>query len=163
MTLNPDVIRSRCAEIEDSVRRLESLAALPLADFLADRDVQDIASYRFLVAIEASLALCYHVSSRQLRTVPSDYADCFAVLGEAGILASDLTDRLKNYGGFSEPSGPHEWEVRSPAGTRRATEESGRPPSVLSVDRFVARRVNRSVSLPVVEPSTQAHALEHSP
>lgn len=100
MTLNPDVIRSRCAEIEDSVRRLESLAALPLADFLADRDVQDIASYRLLVAIEASLALCYHVSSRQLRTVPSDYADCFAVLGEAGILASDLTDRLKNMAGF---------------------------------------------------------------
>lgn len=100
MTLNPDVIRSRCAEIEDSVRRLESLAALPLADFLSDRDVQDVASYRLLVAIEASLALCYHVSARQLRTAPSDYADCFALLGEAGIIASDLTDRLKDMARF---------------------------------------------------------------
>lgn len=100
MTLNPDVIRSRCAEIEDSVQRLESLAALPLADFLSDRDVQDIASYRLLVAIEASLALCYHVSARQLRTAPDDYAGCFALLGAAGILASDLTDRLKDLARF---------------------------------------------------------------
>ena len=100
MTLNPDVIRSRCAEIEDSVQRLESLAALPLADFLSDRDVQDVASYRLLVAIEASLALCYHVSARQLRTAPSDYADCFALLGEAGIIASDLADRLKDMARF---------------------------------------------------------------
>lgn len=100
MNLNPDVIRSRCAEIEDSVQRLESLAALPLADFLSDRDVQDIVSYRLLVAIEASLALCYHVSSRQLRTAPDDYAGCFALLGEAGILASDLTDRLKDMARF---------------------------------------------------------------
>lgn len=56
MTLNPDVVRTRCAEIEDSVQRLEALARLPLADFLANRDAQDIASYRLLVAIEAALA-----------------------------------------------------------------------------------------------------------
>ena len=62
MTLNPDVVRTRSAEIEESVQRLESLAALPLGEFLADPDAQDIASYRLLVAIEACLALCYHVS-----------------------------------------------------------------------------------------------------
>ena len=80
MTLNPDVVRARCAEIEESVQRLEALAATPLSDFLTDRDAQDIASYRLLVAIEAALALCYHVSSRRLRTTPADYAGCFALL-----------------------------------------------------------------------------------
>ena len=100
MTLNPDVVRARCVEIEESVQRLETLAAVSLDDFLADRDAQDIASYRLLVAIEAALALCYHVSSRQLRTAPDDYTGCFALLGEAGILASDLTDRLKDMARF---------------------------------------------------------------
>ena len=100
MTLNPDVVRTRCAEIEDSVQRLEALAALSLADFLADRDAQDIASYRLLVAIEAALALCYHVSSRRLRTTPADYAGCFALLGEAGILRTGLTERLKRMAKF---------------------------------------------------------------
>lgn len=96
MTLNPDVVRTRSAEIEESVERLESLAALPLAEFLADRDAQDIACYRLLVAIEASLALCYHVSSRRLHSAPADYAGCFGLLEDAGILVPDLAERLKN-------------------------------------------------------------------
>ena len=103
MTLNPDVIRTRCAEIEDSVQRLEALAALPLADFLADRDAQDIASYRLLVAIESALALCNHFSSRRLCAAPADYADCFALLGKAGILQPDLTKRLKSMATFRNP------------------------------------------------------------
>ena len=100
MTLNPDVVRKRCGEIEESVQRLEALAATPLAAFLTDRDAQDIAGYRLLVAIEAALALCYHVSSRRLRTTPDDYAGCFALLGEAGILPADLTARLQNMARF---------------------------------------------------------------
>ena len=100
MTLNPDVVRNRCAEIEDSVQRLEELAAISLGDFLADRDAQDIASYRLLVAIEAALELCYHVSSRRLRATPANYAGCFALLGEAGILAPELTERLKRMAKF---------------------------------------------------------------
>ena len=56
MTLDPDVVRGRCAEIEESVTRLEALRALPLDRFLADRDAQDIACYRLLIAIEAALA-----------------------------------------------------------------------------------------------------------
>ena len=111
MTLNPEVIRTRSAEIEESVERLESLAELPLAEFLADRDAQDIACYRLLVAIEASLALCYHVSSRRLRTAPADYAGCFGLLEDAGILAPDLTERLKNTARFRNPLVHVYWTV----------------------------------------------------
>jgi uncharacterized protein YutE (UPF0331/DUF86 family) len=100
VTLNPDLVRARCAEIEESVQRLESLAARALPDFLADRDAQDVACYRLLIAIEAALALCYHVSSRRLRTAPESYADCFAVLGEAGFVAPDLAERLQRMAKF---------------------------------------------------------------
>ena len=100
MTLNPDLVRSRCAEIEESVQRLEALAARPPADFLADQDALDIACYRLLVAIEAALALCYHVTARRLRRTPEDYADCFAVLGKAGVIPPDLTERLQRMARF---------------------------------------------------------------
>lgn len=100
MTLNPDLVRTRSAEIEESVQRLEALAGLSVTDFLADRDAQDIASYRLLVAIEAALALCFHVSARRLQTTPEDYAGCFALLGAAGILSPDLTERLKSMAKF---------------------------------------------------------------
>ncbi|MCE2541080.1 MAG: DUF86 domain-containing protein [Acidobacteria bacterium] len=111
MTLNPDMVRARCAEIEESVQRLEALAATSLADFLVDRDALDIASYRLLVAIEAALALCYHVSSRRLRTTPADYAGCFGLLGEAGILAPDLTKRLQRMAKFRNLLVHVYWEV----------------------------------------------------
>ena len=57
MSLNPDLIRTRCGEIEDSVSHLERLQVLSRDAFLADQDTLDLACYRRLVAIEAALAL----------------------------------------------------------------------------------------------------------
>jgi uncharacterized protein YutE (UPF0331/DUF86 family) len=95
VTLNPDLVRTRCGEIEDAVRRLEGIRQMSRAAFLVDPDAQDIAVRRLLVAIESALSLCYHVSARQLRRVPEDFAACIAGLGEAGLVPSPLADRLQ--------------------------------------------------------------------
>ena len=39
---------------------------------------------------------------RRLRTAPADYAGCFGLLEDAGILAPDLSERLKNMARFRE-------------------------------------------------------------
>ena len=100
MTLNPDLVRTRCAEIEESVGRLERLRALSREQFLADQDSLDIACYRLLVAIEAALALCFHVSAKRLRRVPEEYAECFGILRDAGILTADLAGHLQQMARF---------------------------------------------------------------
>jgi uncharacterized protein YutE (UPF0331/DUF86 family) len=100
MSLNPELIRTRCQEIEESVSRLERIAAVPKGDFLKDRDLQDIASYRLLVAIEAALGLCYHVAAKKLKKVPEEYAECFAFLGSAGIIPEDLSEKLQRMARF---------------------------------------------------------------
>ena len=100
MTLNPDLIRSRCAEIEDSLNRLEEFRSVPRDVFLANRDMLDIACYRLLIAIEAALALCFHVSAKHLHQVPEEYAGCFGLLHQAGILPADLTERLQQMARF---------------------------------------------------------------
>jgi uncharacterized protein YutE (UPF0331/DUF86 family) len=100
MSFNTDLIRARCAEIEESVTRLEEFRALSLEAFLSDRDVLDVASYRLLIAIEASLALCYHVSAKRLHKVPEEYAACFALLYEAGLISENLTKRLQQMARF---------------------------------------------------------------
>lgn len=95
MTLDQDVVRSRCAEIEESLDRLRRLRDdVGREAFLVDRDAQDIAAYRLLVAIEAALALCYHVSSKRLKRVPEGYAECFGLLADASIIPRDLGERL---------------------------------------------------------------------
>ena len=52
-------------------------------------------SYRLLVAIEAALALCYHVSAKSLHKIPEEYAACFGLLYEAGLISESLTKRLQ--------------------------------------------------------------------
>jgi uncharacterized protein YutE (UPF0331/DUF86 family) len=95
MSLNPDLVRTRCGDIEEAVRRLEAIRAMPRNAFLADRDIQDIAIRRLLVGIEAALNLCYHISARRLRLVPEDFAGCFAALAEAKLIDGDLGSRLQ--------------------------------------------------------------------
>jgi uncharacterized protein YutE (UPF0331/DUF86 family) len=100
VTLNPDLVRARCSEIEESVARLEELGQIPKDAFLSSRDTLDIASHRLLVAIEAALALCYHVSARRLKKAPEDYAACFTTLADAGIVPRDLAERLRQMARF---------------------------------------------------------------
>lgn len=100
MTLDADVVRGRCSEIEQSLERLERIRTGGRAAFLADDDAKDIACYRLLLGIEAALALCYHVSARHLRRVPDDYAGCFAALETGGVIATDLSTRLQQMARF---------------------------------------------------------------
>ncbi|MBU2621183.1 MAG: DUF86 domain-containing protein [Proteobacteria bacterium] len=100
MTLNEELIRSRCQEIADSLVRLESIGEKTKEVFLNDRDIQDIASYRLLVAIEAALNLCYHIAAKRLKKVPEDYAECFAILSEADIIPLELSERLQKTARF---------------------------------------------------------------
>ena len=95
MTLNPDVVRGRCGDIEDALSRLAPFAAMPVNEFVADRNAVDAACYRLLVGIEAALSLCYHVSAKHLRQVPEQYAACFTTLLDAGILGAELALRLQ--------------------------------------------------------------------
>jgi len=95
MTLNPDVVRTRCGDIEDACARLARFAAMPLQTFIADSDAVDAASYRLLVGMEASLTLCYHVSAKHLRQVPEQYAACFDTLRDAGLVDPGLAERMK--------------------------------------------------------------------
>jgi uncharacterized protein YutE (UPF0331/DUF86 family) len=94
MTIDPDRVRSKLDDISRSVSRLRLFQAMERTAFLADEDSQDIARSRLLTAIEAALNICYYVTARSLRRVPEEYAQCFILLGESGLLPSDLARRL---------------------------------------------------------------------
>jgi uncharacterized protein YutE (UPF0331/DUF86 family) len=111
MTLDVEVVRRRCAEIAESHDRLQRIREGGREVFLADGDTRDIACYRLLLAIEAALALCYHVSARHLRQVPEDYAGCFAGLARAGVIPEVLSWRLQQMAKFRNLLVHVYWEV----------------------------------------------------
>ena len=97
MDLNLEKMYAKFRDIEESVARLKQFRKIPVEDFLADRDSQDIASFRLIVATEAAIDTCLHLSARMLKMVPEEYAACFHLLAEHGLI-----DR-----GSGGPSGPH--------------------------------------------------------
>ncbi len=100
MSLNHELILTRCREIEESLERLRLIADKPREIFLADHDLQDIASYRLLVAIEAALSLCFHITAKRLKKVPEEYAECFTLLAEGGIIPLELSVKLQKTARF---------------------------------------------------------------
>ncbi len=100
ITLNQELIEKRCQEISDSLERLEKIKTLSKEEFLKNQDSRDIASYRLLVAIEAALNICYHISAKKLKKAPDEYAECFGILGEGGIISNDLAEQLKKMARF---------------------------------------------------------------
>ena len=100
MELNRDLIQNRFQDIRQSLERLERISALSREAFLADQDTLDLACYRLLIAIEAALQICFHISAQQLYRVPEEYAECFAILGEAGIVPPELSQNLQRMARF---------------------------------------------------------------
>jgi uncharacterized protein YutE (UPF0331/DUF86 family) len=109
--LNANLLYNRFREIEQSLERLEALRRLPRENFLADQDVLDVASYRLLIAIEAALQICFHVSAQQLQRAPESYSDCFALLEEAGIIPHQLAQNLQQMARFRNMLVHTYWEV----------------------------------------------------
>jgi uncharacterized protein YutE (UPF0331/DUF86 family) len=111
MELNEVLIMKRCQEISDSLERLEQIKRSSREEFLENRDFQDIASYRLLVAIEAALNLCYHVAAKKLKKAPTEYAECFGILGEGGIIPKDLALELKKLARFRDMLDHMYWKI----------------------------------------------------
>ena len=92
--LNRDLVLQRIQEIRGALDLLRMDAARPRSAFVADAQAVDAAKYRLLVAVEAAVSICTHVASRLAARTPDSYADCFEVLGGAGIVSTDLAERL---------------------------------------------------------------------
>jgi len=111
VTLNVDLIQARFEDIEQSLKRLRQVQELSRAQFLADQDTLDVTCYRLLVAIEASLQICFHVSAQRLQHVPEAYADCFVLLEKAGIISQDLSQNLQQMARFRNMLVRVYWDV----------------------------------------------------
>ena len=98
--VNIDKLYAKFRDIRDSVERLRLFGEISLDEFLRDRDKQDIASFRLIVATEAAIDTCLHVAAKVLKEVPEEYAGCFQLLGDHDLIDRDISLRLAKMARF---------------------------------------------------------------
>jgi uncharacterized protein YutE (UPF0331/DUF86 family) len=92
--VDADQVEARLQRLEQMLERLEEVRAAGEDAYLADAR-QRLATERLLqLAIQICIDLGTQVVSEQSASPPSSYSDVFKVLGEKGIIASDVADRL---------------------------------------------------------------------
>lgn len=100
MTFHVDKIYAKFRDIAESIERLKAFKDVSLEAFLEDRDKQDIASFRLIVATEATIDLCLHISAKKLGKVADEYAACFKMLADQGLIDQALASRLSKMARF---------------------------------------------------------------
>lgn len=102
--MNKEVDQARVREllgnVNDTLRRLRELGQLSEKEFLADYHNTESAKYLLIVAIAATIDLCNHIAARRGGRAPQDYADCFAVLLEMGVIEDGLARSLQQMSRF---------------------------------------------------------------
>ncbi len=106
-------IRELLGVMADARRNLAQLADQSEAEFLADFRNTESAKYLLIVAIEAAIDICNHLAARIGNRAPQNYADCFSVLAEAGMIESELAGRLKRMARFRNLLVHLYWEVEN--------------------------------------------------
>jgi uncharacterized protein YutE (UPF0331/DUF86 family) len=97
--VDPGRLRALLDRLGEETGHLHRLAARD-RDSLAEPDVLAAVKYRFVVAIETCIDAGQHVISSEGLRAPMDYADVFAVLGEARLLPSSLVPALQDMARF---------------------------------------------------------------
>lgn len=92
--VNKDRLRQAINDIEKSINRLNQLGRIHVEEFLSNEDYQDIARSRLLTAIEAAINICYHIVAKKLNRVPTEYGQCFKIMGEENLIPPNLAERL---------------------------------------------------------------------
>ena len=111
MKFNIDLIKRRVSEIKSSIDGLKSLAFMDQEKFLSDSNACDAAKYKLLLAIEASLSICNHINAKISKKVPETYADCFIILGDSGVISTELAERLAKMAKFRNMLIHIYWEI----------------------------------------------------
>jgi len=97
--VDPGRLRALLERLGEETGHLRRLAAGDPAA-LADPDVMAAVKYRFVVAIETCVDVGQHVISSEELRAPTDYADVFAVLGDARFLPAEIAPALQDMARF---------------------------------------------------------------
>lgn len=80
--IDKDKITAYISEIKVALDNLKNYAKLDRQTFLSSPVSIRDTKYSFIIAGQAAIDLCYHLTAKLLKKAPSDYGNCFELLIE---------------------------------------------------------------------------------
>lgn len=97
--IDPDVVFAKVGHIQNCLSRIKQVTHLDPAT-LENYDVQDIFVLNLQRAVQAAIDLAAHIVAAEGLGLPDSLKGYFKLLQQAGILSTDLTDKLVAMVGF---------------------------------------------------------------
>jgi uncharacterized protein YutE (UPF0331/DUF86 family) len=100
LPVDTKVVESRIRKIEESVVRLREIAEMPGNPFLSDPRTYPAMERHFQVAIQSVLDIGAHLIAEQGLREPEGYTDILGILGEAGVIPREFSERIQGMAGL---------------------------------------------------------------
>lgn len=111
-SINRERIIELMNEVEKALYKLRKLRNIEENEFFSDFKNIDAAKYNFILAIEACIDICNHIVAKIAKRIPKDYADCFKILNEIGLIKDqEFVYRLMNMARFRNILVHFYWKV----------------------------------------------------
>lgn len=98
--IDRDRVTAYISEIKVSLDNLKNYARLDRQSFLSSPVGIRDTKYCFIIAGQAAIDLCYHLTAKLLKKAPSDYGNCFELLSETGKFNEETLRCMANMAKF---------------------------------------------------------------
>lgn len=98
--VNRDIVVAKMANIQRNLARLKEKQGISSADFLKDKDIQDIALLNLQAAIQGCVDIASHIISDNNWGVPGSMAGIFDILYEKKVISDGTKKIMRSMTGF---------------------------------------------------------------
>jgi len=89
-----ELVIKKLGFLQEHLVRLRQRRGHSLAEFAADRDLQDATGMSFIAAVQEAVDISLHVAAEEALGMPGSFTEGFALLASNAILTNELAERL---------------------------------------------------------------------
>ncbi len=91
-----DLVIKKLGFLQEHLVRLRQRRGHSLAEFAANRDLQDATGMSFIAAVQEAVDLSLHIATGEALGMPGSFNEGFALLASNSILPNELAERLSD-------------------------------------------------------------------
>ncbi len=98
--IDSTLVLRKLSELDETAKQLSEFASITIADYRADWKTRRIVERSLQIMLEVCADIANHIVSDEGLRAPTSYTDTFAVLGEAGVIDTEIEKRLREMAKF---------------------------------------------------------------